>query len=58
VGVQIFDPAGNIIGILKTPSKAINLCFGGEDYKTLYMTCNDKIYSIRTNVRGLEYPLK
>ncbi len=58
IGVQIFDPEGALIGILKTPRKAINLCFGGDDYKTLYLTVFDKIYSIRTNVRGLEYPLK
>ncbi|MFC1541834.1 SMP-30/gluconolactonase/LRE family protein [Candidatus Latescibacterota bacterium] len=58
IGLQIFDPGGTLIGILKLPRKAINCCFGGDDNKTLYLTCNDRIYSIRTNVRGLEYPLK
>ncbi|MFC1538027.1 SMP-30/gluconolactonase/LRE family protein [Candidatus Latescibacterota bacterium] len=58
IGLQIFEPDGTLIGILKLPRKAINCCFGGDDNKTLYLTCNDRIYSIRTNVRGLEYPLK
>ncbi|MFC1550993.1 SMP-30/gluconolactonase/LRE family protein [Candidatus Latescibacterota bacterium] len=58
IGLQIFDSGGNLVGVLKLPRKAINCCFGGDDFKTLYLTCFDKIYSIRTNVRGLEYPLK
>ncbi len=58
LGLQIFDPEGNLIGILKVPTKPVNCCFGGDDFKTLYLTCFDKIYSIKTNVRGLEYPLK
>ena len=36
----------------------INFCFGGDDMQTLYITCYEKIYSIRTNVKGFKYPPK
>ena len=56
--LQVFNPEGMLIGQIHVPDRVINCCFGGDDYKTIYMTCGSKIYSIRTNVRGLEYPLK
>ena len=58
IGLQIFNPKGEYIGNIFTPTFPVSACFGGDDYKTIYMTCWDKIYSIRTNIRGLEYPLK
>ena len=56
IGLQIFDPEGAFIGIVHFPVYPVSCCFGGVDNKTLYATCYDKIYSIRTNVKGLEYP--
>ncbi len=58
IGLQIFDKNGEFIGNVHTPTFPVSVCFGGENYDTLYMTCWDKIYSIKTNVKGLEYPLK
>jgi gluconolactonase len=58
VGLQIFSSAGEFIGIVHTPTFPVSACFGGENYDTIFMTCWDKVYSIRTNMRGLEYPLK
>ena len=58
MGLQIFSSKGEFIGIVNFPVYPVSCCFGGEDMKTIYATCYDKIYRIRTNVRGLEYPLK
>ena len=58
MGLQIFSPKGEFIGNVNFPVFPVSCCFGGEDMKTLYVTSYDKIYRIRTNVRGLEYPLK
>ncbi|MCG2816418.1 MAG: SMP-30/gluconolactonase/LRE family protein [Candidatus Aminicenantes bacterium] len=58
MGLQIFNPEGEFIGIVNFPVYPVSCCFGGEDMKTIYATCYDKIYMIRTNVKGLEYPLK
>lgn len=58
MGLQIFSERGEFIGIVNFPVYPVSCCFGGEDSKTVFATCYDKIYKIRTNVRGLEYPLK
>ena len=58
MGIQIFNAKGVFIGIINFPVMPVSCCFGGDDYKTIYATCFDKIYSIRTNVKGLEFPLK
>jgi len=58
IGLQIFNPEGGFIGIIHFPLMPVNCCFGDEDGKTLYVTCNDKVYRIRTNVRGAAYTLK
>ena len=57
MGVQIFNPKGEYIGNIHTPVFPVSCCFGGENYDTLFLTCWDKVYSIKTNVKGLEYPL-
>ena len=57
-GVEIFDSAGKYIGIIRFPQSASNCIFGGENMKTLYATCRDRIYKINTNVTGLAYPPK
>jgi gluconolactonase len=57
MGLQIFNPEGEFIGIVNFPVYPVSCCFGDEDMKTIYATCYDKIYKIRTNVKGLEYPL-
>jgi gluconolactonase len=58
IGLQIFSPEGEIIGIVHFPLMPVNCCFGDEDGKTLYVTCNDKVYKIRTKVKGAAYTLK
>ena len=57
IGLQIFNSQGEYIGNIHTPVFPVSCCFGGENFDTIYMTCWDKIYSIKTNVQGLEYPL-
>jgi len=58
LGLQIFDPAGDFVGHIHFPLMPVNCCFGGDDGKTLYVTCNDRIYRIGTRVRGAAYTLK
>jgi gluconolactonase len=55
MGVQVFTPSGEFLGIINTPTYPVSCCFGGEDMKTLFIVSYDKIYSIRTNVKGLTY---
>ena len=58
LGLQIFSPDGSYIGNIHFPLMPVNCCFGDEDGKTLYINCNDKVFKIRTNVRGAAYIFK
>ncbi|MDP2981798.1 MAG: SMP-30/gluconolactonase/LRE family protein [Candidatus Latescibacter sp.] len=57
MGVQIFSPKGEFVGLIHYPLMPVNCCFGGDDGKTFYANCNDKVYRIRTNVKGAPYSL-
>lgn len=50
--VTIYDPAGKKIAAIKTPEGPANVCFGGKDRRTLFITARKGFYSIRMNVRG------
>jgi gluconolactonase len=51
-GVHIFDPKGKLIAKILVPESPANLCFGGEEQKTLFITARKSLYSIKTNVSG------
>ena len=51
-GVHIFDAKGKLVGKILVPETPANLCFGGEDGKTLLITARKSLYSIKTNVSG------
>ncbi len=62
MGVQICDQAGRVHVILPTPNgKASNVCFGGENFDTLFVTCGEKVYKRRVKMKGangFEAPIK
>jgi gluconolactonase len=51
-GVQIFGLDGRLIGRILVPESPANLCFGGEDGKTLFITARKSLYSVRILVTG------
>ncbi|MBL9199532.1 MAG: SMP-30/gluconolactonase/LRE family protein [Opitutaceae bacterium] len=51
-GVQIFSTKGERIGKILTPEAPANLCFGGTDGKTLYITARKSLYAIQVAVAG------
>jgi gluconolactonase len=52
-GVSIFNPAGKLIDHIDVPEPwSANVCFGGPDRKTLFITASKSLYSIRMNVKG------
>jgi gluconolactonase len=55
-GAHIFSPDGKLIGKLPVPETPANLCFGGADGKTLFITARTSLYSVKTNVRGAARP--
>lgn len=52
-GVTIFDSSGKQIAHIDVPEEwSANVCFGGKDHKTLFITASKSLYSIRMNVKG------
>jgi len=53
-GVTVFNPEGE--QILHIPVEAgwtANVCFGGKDMKTLFITASEYLYSLQMNVEGV-----
>jgi gluconolactonase len=51
-GIQIFDPKGTWIGVIPVDEPPSNLCFGGADHKTLFITARTSLYMIQLLARG------
>lgn len=51
-GVQVYSPGGELLGGFRTPKPAANCCFGGPEGRTLFITANDSVWSVETQVRG------
>jgi gluconolactonase len=51
-GIWVVAPDAKPLGFIPVPEFATNATFGGTDGKTLYITCADKLYSLKMNVRG------
>lgn len=53
-GVHVIAPDGRLVAYAETPEDTITNCsFGGPDGKTLYVTCQTYLLSIRTTIAGL-----
>ena len=54
-GVTVFDRAGKRIEHIDVPERwTANVCFGGRDRKTLFVTAGKGLYGIRMRVKGAE----
>lgn len=54
-GIQILDQTGRVNAILpvpKTKGQVSNLCFGGANFDTMYISCVDKVFRRKFKVRG------
>jgi gluconolactonase len=58
LGLQVFDPAGKLLGIISLPEQPANVTFGGADFKTLYVTARTSLYTVRMEVAGHLFALK
>ena len=52
-GIHVISPDGKLLAYVETPEGTVTNCtFGGEDLKTLYITCGTYLMSIRTKIAG------
>jgi gluconolactonase len=53
-GVTVFDKTGKYIGNIPVPEGwTANVCFGGKDFKSLFITASKGLYRIRMKVKGV-----
>lgn len=56
-GIHVISPSGKLLAYLATPKDTLTNCtFGGEDRRTLYITCGDLLLSVRTQRSGPKPP--
>jgi len=52
-GIWVFAPDGSRIGVIRGPEVPRNIAFGGPDYRTVYTTPGQSIYSFRVVAPGI-----
>lgn len=50
--VKVYRPDGSFLQEIETPKRPSNVCFGGKDSKTLFITARQSVYSLSMQVRG------
>lgn len=54
-GLWIVSPGGSLQQMVPVPRFCSNVTFGGADGRTLYLTCDQKVYSLSMQVRGARW---
>ena len=50
--IQVYDPAGKPIDTIEVPERPIQLVFGGENRRTLFIAARTSLYSVRLRYSG------
>ena len=51
--ISVYNPAGTKIGTIEVPEQPSNVCFGGRNKQTLFITTRSSLYSVRMRVSGM-----
>ena len=52
-GVAVYDKSGRKVAQIDVPEGwTANVCFGGKDMKTLFITASKGLYAVKMNVKG------
>ena len=55
-GCWVFDPSGDLMGIIRLPEYPANCGWGGPENRTMYFTANTSIYSMVMKTPGTAIP--
>ena len=58
LGLQVFDPAGKYLGLIRVPEQPANVTFGGKGLKALYVTARTSLYTFPMEVAGHRFAQK
>jgi len=51
-GIWVWDAKGKHLGTIVLPEQPANLTWGGQDFKTLYITATTSVYRLETRTHG------
>ena len=54
----IYNPEGKEVERILVPERPANVCFGGKDFKTLFITARKSLYAVEMNVKGAKYTVQ
>lgn len=52
--VWVYSPEGKLTGEIEVPENPSNVCFGGKDRKTLFITARTSVYTLKMKVKGVK----
>ena len=55
-GIWIFAPDGTHLGIIRVPERTANLAWGGEQWKSLFITASTSLYRVECKIAGVAVP--
>ncbi len=55
-GLWVLTPEADVIGVIEFPEQVINMAWGDDDNRTMYVTAMTSVYSIRFSTPGLVIP--
>ena len=55
-GIWVFAPDGTHLGVIRVPERTANLAWGGEAWKSLFITASTSIYRVECKIAGVAVP--
>jgi gluconolactonase len=55
-GVNVYTPAGELLGRIGFPQDVTNLTFGGPERRQIFVTTGPQLFVVDTNARGAQWP--
>lgn len=52
--VWVYSPKGELIREIEVPESPSNVCFGGAERNTLFITARTSVYTLKMNVKGVD----
>lgn len=52
--VWVYSPKGKLLEEIEFPEKPANICFGGVDRKTMFVTARKGVYTLKMKVNGVD----
>ena len=51
-GIHVFAPDSRCLGVIRVPEYTANFCWGGDDFRSLFVTASTSLYRIRMKTPG------